>query len=61
MRHDLNGLAQVVTTALTLDYVLVDFACGNIVVAAEGHVKITLIVAQVEISLAAIVEDIYLT
>lgn len=47
----LNGLAEVVTSALGLDDLLVDLAGGNIVVAGQGREQVALVVAQIEIHL----------
>ena len=47
----LNGLAEVVTSALGLDDLLVDLAGGNIVVAGQGREEVALVVAQIEIHL----------
>ena len=60
MRHDLHRLAEVVALALALDDVLVDLACGDVVVAREGDVEVALIVAQVEVDFAAVGEDEHL-
>lgn len=61
MRHNLNSLSKIVTAALTLDNVLVDLAGGNVLVAREGDVKVALVVSEIEVDLAAIVEDVDFT
>ena len=53
----LNSLAQVVSLTLLVDDLLVDFACGDVVVAVKGHIQETLVVAQVKINLTTIVQD----
>jgi hypothetical protein len=57
VRHDLDRLAQVVALALALDDVLVDLARGDVVVAREGDVQVALVVAEIEVDLAAVRED----
>jgi hypothetical protein len=54
---DLNGAPEVVATALALDDVLVDFAGCDVVLAGEGDVQVALVVAEVEVDFAAVVED----
>lgn len=61
MRNNLYRLSQVVAATLTLNYVLVDLAGGDILVAREGDVQVTFIVSEIEIDFTAIVEDIDLT
>jgi hypothetical protein len=55
--HDLHRLAKVVAFALTLDDVLIDFTSCDVVVAREGDVEVTLVVAEIEIDFAAVRED----
>lgn len=61
MRHNLNSLSKIVTAALTLDNVLVDLAGGNVLVAREGDVKVALVVSEIEVDFAAVVEDVDFT
>ncbi len=58
VRDDLHRLAEVVAAALALDDVLVDLARGDVVVLGEGHVEVALVVAQVQVGLAAVVENV---
>jgi hypothetical protein len=54
VRHDLHGFAEVVAFALALDDMLVDLAGCDVVVAREGDVEVTLIVAEIEVDFAAV-------
>ena len=45
-------------TDLLLDDLAVDLARGNVVVTREGNVEIAFVVAEVEVDLSAIVEDV---
>ena len=47
-------------TDLFLNYFPVDLPSRDVVIARECDIKISLIVAQVEINLASIVEDVHL-
>jgi len=57
VRHNLDRLADVFARTLLLDDVLVDLASGDVVLAREGDVEVTLVVAKVEVDFTAIVED----
>jgi hypothetical protein len=57
MGHDLDRLAEVVAAALTLNDVLVDLARCDVVLAGEGDVEVALVVAEIEVDLAAVGED----
>jgi hypothetical protein len=57
MRHNLNSLSEVVAPPLTLNYVLIDLARCDIILACEGDVEVALVVSEVEIDFSAIVED----
>lgn len=61
MRDNLHRLPQIIATTLALDYMLVDLAGGNVLVAREGDVQVTFIVSEIEIDFTAIVEDVDLT
>lgn len=61
MRHNLNSLSKIVAATLTLDNVLVDLAGGNVLVAREGDVEVTLVVSEIEVDFAAVVEDVDFT
>ncbi len=55
MRNHLDGRTQVVTTALLAQHVGVNAAGGEVVVLAHGGVDETLVMAQIKVSLGAIV------
>ena len=57
VRDDLNGLTQVCPLPLLLDNVLVYLARSNIVVSCESDVQVALVVAKIEIDLAAVGEN----
>ena len=53
MGHNLDGLAKIVATALLLDNIQIDLAGGDVVLASKAHREIPLVVAKIEINLAA--------
>ena len=55
MRNHLDGRTQVVTTALLAQHVGIDTTGGEVVVLAHGGVDETLVMAQIKVSLGAIV------
>jgi hypothetical protein len=55
--NNLDRLADVLASTLLLDDVLVDLACGDVVLAREGDVEVAFVVAKVEVNFTAIVED----
>jgi hypothetical protein len=57
VRDDLHRLAQIVAAALALDDMLVDLARGDVVLARQGDVEVALVVAEIEVDLAAVGED----
>lgn len=57
VRHHLDRVAEVVTSALLLDDVGVDFTGCNVVLAGQGNVEVTLVVAEIEVDFTAIVEN----
>lgn len=59
--HTLHSFAQVVSPPLLVDHRLVDLSCGQVVVLGQADVQETLIVAQVQIHLPAVVENKYFT
>ncbi len=59
--NHLHGLAQEVATALLLDDILVDTACGDVICLRSGHTGETLVVSQVEVGLSAVLGNIALT
>ena len=60
VRDDLHGLAEVVAAALGGEHRLVDRAGRGVRVAAQGLVDEPLVVAEVEVGLAAVVGDEHL-
>ncbi|MDT4833926.1 hypothetical protein FQZ97_675510 [compost metagenome] len=60
VRNDLDGGAQVVTTALLAQHVGVDTAGGEVVVLGHGGADEPLVVAQVEVGLGAVLGDEHL-
>jgi hypothetical protein len=54
----LHRLAQVVPAPLLADDVLVDLAGGDVVVPRQRHVEEPLVVAEVEVHLAAVIQDV---
>jgi hypothetical protein len=50
-------VAQVVSSALFLDDVLVDLAGGDVVFARQGNVEVALVVAEIEVDFTAVVEN----
>lgn len=59
MRNDLYRLAKIIALALALDDMLVNLTSGDVVIAGKGNVKVTLVVAEIEIDFAAVGEDEY--
>jgi hypothetical protein len=57
MRHNLDGLSQIVTPTLTLNYVLIYFAGGDVILAGECDIEIALVVPEVEVDFSAIIKD----
>ena len=57
VRNHLDGRAQVVATALLAQYFLVDPPGGEVVGAAHGRGNKTLVMAQVQVGLGAIMGD----
>src|SRR5215467_11920449 len=55
VRNDLNGGAEVIAASLAREDVLIDAAGGNVVVACSGATGKTLVVAEVEIGLGAVI------
>jgi hypothetical protein len=55
--NNLDRFADVLASTLLLDDVLVDLACGDVVLAREGDVEVAFVVAKVEVDFTAIVED----
>ena len=59
--HDLDGAAEVVSATLFLNYVLVDLAGCDVVLACEGDVEVALVVTEIEVDFSSVVEDENLT
>ena len=57
VRHDLHGFSNVFPSAFLLDYVLVDLAGCDVVLACEGDIEVALVVSEVEVDFTAVVED----
>jgi hypothetical protein len=55
----LDGLAEVVTAALALNDTRVNLAGGDVVIAAESHVEESLVIAEVKVDLASIVQHVH--
>ncbi len=60
VRDDLNGRAQVITPALAAQHVFVYATGGEVVVLGHARANETLVMAQVEIGLGAVVGDEHL-
>src|SRR5579871_5686619 len=58
MRNDLHGLALVGALAFLLDDGFVDSAGGVVAIAGQGGVGEAFVMAQIEVGLGAIVEDV---
>ena len=61
VRNDLNGRAQVITTALLAQHIFVHPTGGEVVALAHRGTDEALVVAQVEVGLGAVVGDEHLT
>mmetsp|Transcript_45722 Transcript_45722/g.108344 ORF Transcript_45722/g.108344 Transcript_45722/m.108344 type:complete len:242 (-) Transcript_45722:77-802(-) len=57
VRHNLHSLAEVLALPLPLNHLLVDLARRDVVVRTQGDVQKALVVAQIEVGFAAIVQD----
>lgn len=58
MRDDLHCFPEVVATTFALNNMLVDLACGDVLVAGESDVEVAFVVSEVEVDFAAVVEDV---
>lgn len=61
VRDDLNGRAQIITTALFAQDVFVHTASGEVVVLGHGGADKPLVVTKVEVGFSAVVGDKHLT
>lgn len=57
MWHHLHRPTEVVAPALALNNELVDLAGRDVVFAGDGDVQVALVIAQIEVDLAAVVKD----
>jgi hypothetical protein len=57
VRHNLHRLPKIVATTFTLNDMLVYLSSSNVVLASESNVKVSFVVAKIEVHFAAIVED----
>ena len=58
--HDLHCLAQVIAFALPLYDMLVDLARRDVIRAREGNIEVSLVIAQIKIDLAAVIQHEHL-
>lgn len=58
MRDDLHCFPEVVAATFALNNMLVDLACGDVLVAGESDVEVAFVVSEVEVDFAAVVEDV---
>ncbi len=58
VRNHLHGLAEIIAAPFLQDDVLVDLAAGEVVVPREDAIGETLVMAEVEIGLGAVVEHV---
>ena len=54
----LHGFAQIVAESLLVDYMLIYFARGDVVVPMQGYIQEALIIAQIQVDFATIVKHI---
>jgi hypothetical protein len=59
--NQLHGFAQIVTFAFFADHMLIHFARGDVVIAGESQVQEPLVIAQIQVGLAAIIQHKRLT
>jgi hypothetical protein len=57
MRHNLDRFPKIIASTLALDNVLVDLSGGDVVLAGQGDVEISLVVPEIKVDFTAIVED----
>lgn len=57
VRNHLDRLTKIVTATFPLDDMLVDLARRDVVLAGKGDIKVTFIVAEIEVNFSAVVED----
>mmetsp|Transcript_36984 Transcript_36984/g.78100 ORF Transcript_36984/g.78100 Transcript_36984/m.78100 type:complete len:288 (+) Transcript_36984:378-1241(+) len=58
VRYDLDGLAEVIPPAFLPDDLAVDLPGGDVVIAREGNGEEALVVPEVEVGFAAVVENV---
>lgn len=57
MRYYLDSLSEIVAATLALNDVLVDLASGDVVLASEGNIEVSLVVSEVEVDFSTVIED----
>lgn len=58
MRDDLHCFPEVVAATFALNNMLVDLACGDVLVTRESDVEVAFVISEVEVDFAAVVEDV---
>ena len=58
VRNHLHGFAEIIAAPLLQDHALVDLAAGQVVVAREDAIGEALVVAEIEIGLRAVIQDV---
>lgn len=61
MRDNLNRFPEVVAPTFLFNHMGIDFAGGDIVVPGEGDVEVSLVVSEIEVGFAAVVEHVHFT
>ena len=57
VRHDLHGLAEIISATLLLNHIRVNLASGDIVIAPERDVEEALVISEVEVDFATVIEN----
>jgi len=57
MRNNLNCLAQIITSTLLLNNMLVYLPRCDIVLAVEGDIEIAFVISEVQINFSAVIKD----
>lgn len=58
MRNDLNRLAEVIAPTFLFNNMRVDFTGRDVVIPGQGDVEVSLVIAEIKVGFAAVVEDI---
>ena len=61
VRDHLDSLAEIVSSPLFVDDTLIYLACGDIVVSPKGYVEEPLVVTEIKVHFAPIIQDIHLS